>query len=258
MSAILQYIRFPHMTSDELIQVRKNNSVFQEAACRAYLDEALQYRASPEEQVLCDFPRSVLRCSEYIVTFGCTDVAMHSCVHYKGQWHTLEGALGQPRPFVGASAVVVNNHLFVCGGHVGGNSAPSGACYCFRPTDCKWIRLESMSTYRRNFAMVADNNSGFVVFGGITTDDHVTRTVERYSVREKVWTPQPAMARELADLAGCPAHGTVYLAGGVDENCLHVSEFRTFHRRQWDGLAYPTSSGSSSDQSYSLSVAVCT
>ena len=127
---LFQHIRFPFMSKQELKKVYKHRLIIREPVSRKFVEEAKQYNSSRDNyKVLHSSLRTRIRSKDYLVTFGCTEQTLHSCILYKGVWYPLQRALDQPLPFVNAACVTFNNHLFVCGG---GLHEAECSSHCFR------------------------------------------------------------------------------------------------------------------------------
>ena len=132
--------------------------------------------------------------------------------------------MDQPRPFTGAAALVINNFIFVCGGQVAG--ATSDQCHCFNPITAKWTTLTPMLRPRRNFTIAAVGYNIYAI-GGVSGGNIPTNTVERYSISEDQWCSTASLPDiALADMCSCTWNHKIFVAAGVDENCIHTKEFR--------------------------------
>ena len=223
-SNLLKNIRLPYLTKDELESLLKYPFVKANRHCQSLIEKVIQFKEHPSEQIFHSTSYTQVRSEPYLLSFGCSDVAMHCCILYHGNWYPLDRAMGQPRPFIGAAALVLNNFIFVCGGQVAGNVTDH--CHCFNPITCKWTNLNQMLLPRRNFAIAS---VGFTIYaiGGISTDNISTNTVEAYSVADDKWTKMPSLPDiALADMSACSWKNKIFVAAGVDENCIHTKEFR--------------------------------
>ena len=223
-SNLLRNIRLPYLTQEELESLLKYPFVKANRHCQSLIQKVIQYKEHPNDQIFHTASYTQVRSEPYLLSFGCSDVAMHSCILYHGNWYPLDRAMGQPRPFTGAAAVVLNNFIFVCGGQIAGTVTDH--CHRFNPITCKWTNLKQMLLPRRNFAIAV---VGFTIYaiGGVSNGSISTNTVEAYSVEDDKWTKAPSLPdNALADISACSWKNKVFVAAGVDENCIHSKEFR--------------------------------
>ena len=223
---IMKYIRLAFMTSEELQYLLKIPFIKNNRHCVGLIEEAMYFRDHPNEQIMLVSSSTEVRSVEYIIAFGCAQQqTLHSCILYHGDWRPLDKAMGQPRPFTNASALVYNNFLFVCGGQA--IREPTSSCLRFNPYTCKWTTICPMNKPRRNFSLVAYDLRLYAI-GGICKNQEVTNSVEMFSMENNSWTWATPMSSYLADMSACAYEGEIYVAGGVDENCLHVNDFRIY------------------------------
>ena len=230
---IMKNIRLSLMTPEELRHLKKFPCINQNKYCVTMIDEALYFRDHPIEQAMLVSPVHQVRSDPCIFTFGNNEKAMHSCLLKGGQWFALDRALDQPRPFAYASATVVNNFLYVCGGQTT-TGTPLATFFAFNAATTKWITLTPMTKPRRNFALVAHGFDLYAV-GGLTRNEEVLDIVEKYSIAKSTWSEAPSLDRKAADLTACESLNRIYVAGGFDENCLHLKDFKYFDpkRQSW-------------------------
>ncbi len=223
-SNLLKHIRLPYMSKEELESLLKFPFVKANRHCQSLIQRVIQFKAHPKEQIFQTTSYTQVRSEPYLLSFGCSDVAMHCCLLYHGNWYPLDRAMGQPRPFIGAAALVLNNFIFVCGGQTAGTVTDH--CHCFNPITCKWNNLSQMLLPRRNFAIAAIDSTIYAI-GGISSDNISTNTVEAYSIADDTWSKMPSLPDiSLADMSACSWKNKIFVAAGVDENCIHTKEFR--------------------------------
>ena len=222
---LFQHIRFPFMSKQELKKVYKHRLIIREPVSRKFVEEAKQYNSSRDHfKVLHTSLRTRVRSHDYLVTFGCSEQTLHSCILYKGVWFPLERALDQPLPFVNAACLVLNNHLFVCGGGLH-EAECSNQCFCFDPVTSKWTQMASMVMARRNFGL-GTYQGHLLVIGGLTENGATTSSVERYSIKQDHWEYACDMSQALSDIAVTSLNDLIYTAAGVDEHGDHSQDFK--------------------------------
>ena len=226
-SNFLKHLRLPFMKEAELKELESLPFIQKNKHCRNYLEKARYFKEHPEKQAILEHPTFTVRSEEYVVAFGCGKASMHCCVLFDGEWCPMDRALGQPRPFTNAAAKVVNNFLYVCGGqkHI------TASCCSFNPYLGKWKTIAPMCLPRRNFTLASVGFNLYAI-GGISRDssliEHVTDSVEVYSIEHNTWTPTTPLDIKVADLTSCTWKGKIYIAGGIDETCYHLKDFKVF------------------------------
>lgn len=226
-SNLMKNVRLVFMSNEELQNLKQVPFIRKNRHCLSIIEKALYFKNHPQEQALLVSPEYETRNAKHVVAFACNqERARTTCILYKGQWCTMDKTMDQPRPLVNAAAVVHNNFLYVCGGE--GIREATSSCLCFNPYTCKWTTIPAMNRRRKNFALVAHAMCLYAI-GGISRNSEVTNTVEVFSIEKSVWTYIAPYKYRLADIAACGDNGHVYVAGGLDDNCLHVRDFIIYH-----------------------------
>ncbi|KAK2141118.1 hypothetical protein LSH36_1157g00060 [Paralvinella palmiformis] len=229
-NVLLSHIRYGHMSNEELNRLRKRSLFNENPLFCEYVDEGMSFRCSTlQKQITCfKSERTQVRNRGHIIALANMDTKMQSCILMNERWYVLKDGLDQPRPFINASVCVVNNFLFVCGGDSNIPEEQSNMCFCFKPYNCTWNRLSNMRQGRRNFALVGHGDFLYAI-GGIGKRDRLLDTVEKYDIQRDSWSYTCAMGKGLSDMAHCSHRGEIYVAGGVDENCINMTTFKTFN-----------------------------
>ena len=214
------------MSFEELQYLAKVPYIRKNRHCLALIEKAVYFLTHPNEQLTLVSPSTEIRSNSQVVAFSCSaDRCLSTKILYKNQWCDLDKAIAQPRPFVNAAAAVCNNFLYVCGGQ--GISEATSSCLCFNPYTCKWTTIPPMTRPRRNLALVSHDLCLYAICG-ISRNYEVTNEVEKYSIKQNKWVPSFCTESKMADMAACALNGKIYIAGGVDENCFHSTDFTIF------------------------------
>ena len=141
-------------------------------------------------------------------------------------------------PRMGAAAVALGGHVYVCGGRTSaGWSDTVGTTEKYDPVEEKWSCVGSMTRVCSMHALVAMRGSLYAV-GGATRQGKSLCTAERYDVARDVWTPLPHMGERRCNLAAAHLHGKLYVLGGYgDGNGLRTVECYDPQTNRWTAVA---------------------
>ncbi len=85
-SNLLRNIRLPYLSTEELESILKYSFVKANRHCQALIQKVIHFKAHPREQIFQQTSYSKVRGEQYVLSFGCSDTAMHCCILYKGNF----------------------------------------------------------------------------------------------------------------------------------------------------------------------------
>uniref|UniRef100_UPI00358DFF98 kelch-like protein 26 n=1 Tax=Myxine glutinosa TaxID=7769 RepID=UPI00358DFF98 len=221
---VLGHVRFPLMTSDELVdRVQPVDLMTEDPACCSFLLEAFNYQVLPFRQHEMQSRRTSVR-SEHtsLLAFGGTPY-MDVDQSVSSKFYQLPHSLALQFHEVGhleqrcshPCIAILDNFVFVAGGqHVQFRSGEGAVNTCFRynPHLDKWLRLAPMQECRIQFHLAVQAGNLYAVGGR----NHLgsLSSVERYSPRLNRWAYVASLPRRTWGHAGAALEGRIYVAGG--------------------------------------------
>ncbi|XP_053243493.1 kelch-like protein 42 [Podarcis raffonei] len=125
-----------------------------------------------------------------------------------GRWLPLPG---RPPPELanvrGYGAAVLDNYLFLVGGHRLGSQEISAA-HCYNPCLNEWSPVASMNQKRSNFKLLAVSGKLYAIGGQFLSN------VECYSPEHDWWNFAASLPTPLAEFSACECQGKIYVMGG--------------------------------------------
>ncbi|MCF7809443.1 T9SS type A sorting domain-containing protein [bacterium] len=127
------------------------------------------------------------------------------------QWRTLSE---MPTPLFRASAVSVNENIYIIGGYTNNNNFNAGV-FLYNTTRDTFITVARMpEPYRFSHSAVLVGDR-ILVMGGITENDARLNTGMWFSPRTQRWEDGPQLRTPAVNFGMVEKDGDVYLAGGV-------------------------------------------
>ena len=116
-----------------------------------------------------------------------------------------------------ACVVAAGNHLYVCGGWLGGDFLTKAADR-FDTVEKKWEEIANMQEARGRAFGVATEGKIFVA-GGSEGQESVLRTCEMYNISTNEWQFIASLNVPREDCRMMCLKGTIYVLGGRDDEC---------------------------------------
>ncbi len=224
---LFRHIRFAMMSAEELVdQVSQTYLMTTDAACRAFLDEALHYHLLPQRHPLMQTSRTQVRNEACLVAFGGKYGIHIGYKHNSNKMYVLQEDRWLELPstetnFLYAAVAVVDNFMYVCGG-MGKPAHARATCQRFDPRTRSWARLAHMKTRRQSFPLVAHNGKLYAFGGGMPVDyglEHPpTDKAEVYSIDRNEWRLITSLPGKRKSASACEFGGKIYISGGRTEN----------------------------------------
>lgn len=117
-----------------------------------------------------------------------------------------------------ASAVVLNNQIYLLGGEIGHDTLhqQQTACYRYDPLDDSWSRIADLPIPRSHSESSTFVYDGKIIIGGGQVDDfEVTNTVMEYDPATDRWTLLPSLPYALGGTILQPLGNQLFLTGGL-------------------------------------------
>jgi N-acetylneuraminic acid mutarotase len=113
-----------------------------------------------------------------------------------------------------AATVGIDNEIFVLGGSITSNGAPTSAVWRYDINEDKWFPSVDLLEPRHQHAAVVIGKSIFVI-GGLNLKDNVTASLHEFNTETKKWTERKSMSTFRYAHTAVAVGNTIYVLGGA-------------------------------------------
>ncbi|XP_078699897.1 kelch-like protein 26 [Branchiostoma floridae x Branchiostoma belcheri] len=221
---VLEHVRFPLMTLEELSHhVKRDSFLTENSRVKDCLLEALWFHLSPLEQSVVERPRTRVRApEENLVVIGGRkkegDTLLDEVRFYDEGTREWKEIARMPKEICQHRIVVLNDFVYVVGGLTEANrESASDACYRYDPRTNSWLQVASMQVRRTCFAFLESGGRLYVIGG--TDGDKSLDSAEVYDPRSNEWRYVASFPGHVYGHAGTTLpDGRLCVTGGFARN----------------------------------------